>query len=95
MAADVECVVNGRVTGEKALRRSSRSKTLHLPLSSSDRHVRTLCSVVEPLATMVEVGKTKVAKCSIAALEMSGSSWTAATMTSFVHHPLLVSGNLV
>jgi hypothetical protein len=35
----VEGVVAGAVAGKETLRRSGRSKTLHLPLSSSDQDV--------------------------------------------------------
>jgi hypothetical protein len=47
MAADVERVVDGWVAGEETLRGLGRSKALHLPLSSSERHVRTLSWVVQ------------------------------------------------
>ena len=46
MALEVESVVNGGVHAEKALGRSGRLEALHLALSSSDRLVRILGSVV-------------------------------------------------
>jgi hypothetical protein len=53
------------VAGEKSLRRSGRSEALQLAFPSSYWDVRTFHPVVQPLATTVEVGKVKVAKCGI------------------------------
>src|ERR1700722_19036022 len=49
-----------RVAGKETLRRAGRSKTLHLSLSSSERHVRTLSPVVQPLAPTMYAGKAKI-----------------------------------
>ena len=65
MTADVEDVVDGRVAGKETLRRSGRSETLHLSLSSSDRDVRTLSPVVQPLAATMDARKAKVTESGI------------------------------
>ena len=48
MALDVEGVVNRRVGGEESLGRGLGFEPLLLSLSSSDRQVRVLCSIVLP-----------------------------------------------
>jgi|SRR5579863_4206419 len=59
---EVEIVIACRVAGKEMLRRAGRSKTLHLSVSSSDRHVRTLSPVIQALAPTMDAGKTKAAE---------------------------------
>jgi hypothetical protein len=49
IAAEVEEVGNLIVSGEEALSLAGRLEALHLPLPSSGRLVRILCSVVQML----------------------------------------------
>jgi hypothetical protein len=53
VALEVEGIVNGGVHAEKSLGRSGRLEALHLALSSSDRLVRILGSVVPAQALLV------------------------------------------
>lgn len=60
MALDVELVVDGGVDRPEALRGAGKFEWLHLPLSASNRPMRTFGAIVQPPAGNVLSRHTKI-----------------------------------
>src|ERR1700730_8955402 len=62
MSLYIECVVNGRMDGNKTLSRLDCFETLHLSFASSKRLMRILRSIVGTQSLLVQSRKTNFAK---------------------------------